>query len=683
MQAKKSSNTHILKVAWKMLSAADSEIEKRMLQLFLLLRVLMLGFFVALYSGYLIGERVEIASDLRMFFFLVTLASLVQLILLHAAKSTKVVAFVQLSLDIVLLTYVLSITETTSSFTLYVLVIICASLVTNSFSSLMLSAFAGICYAVLISDYFGDSSRGVEPGIGEILISYLLLVSAALIAGYYARGREKMLRSIKDQSNEIQNLTNQQIQLMNSMAEGVITLDIDSAITGINDAAKSILGLAAYSQESLIGVQLDSALHSIGESSASVSSTIHSNGSCEMRLKNSNDSESVLKCTAMDMPGSSGDSGGKLVFLSDVSELKNIENRLEFHEKMSRLISELELIQKFDEEGTSILIGKSVGMQTIQTMIKRIAPSDAPVLLLGESGTGKEVVAKALHNASERSKKSFVPVNCGAIPESLIESEFFGYMKGAFTGADKDSPGLFREADNGTLFLDEVGELPLHLQAKLLRVLQERVVRPVGGTKELPVNVRIIAATNRDLKEEVKKGTFREDLYYRLKVVEIEIPPLRDRKEDIPLLIAHFLEQGGYAEKHSSKVSPEALSCLMKYSYPGNIRELENILSRGLVLGGGVVLPENLPDEVKEASSKGVYVKSETTSAKLSLESLENILFPVDIEKILSDLERKYLLEALAKTSGAKKEAAKILGLNFRSFRYRLKKFNIDSEDTL
>jgi two-component system, NtrC family, response regulator PilR len=662
------------------IAVTEASVEKRMLQLFMLLRVLMVVFFVGLYSGYFTGDRHQIDTNARILFLIVSLASFLQLVLLHMISSTRITGFFQLSLDIVLLTYVLSVTENSASFSFYLILIICASLVTSSFSAVLIAALSGICYALLLSGFFQEAVPLNSPPTGEILLSYAAFIGAALVSGFYARRREMLILSMKAQSHELESLTQKQMQLMNSMAEGVITLDLDSAITGINDAAKAILGLGSMSPEAIVGEKFDSALQHFGTAPSDVVSAINANGSCEMKVRRSDSEESVVKCTAMEIANASGGKNGKIVFISDVSKLKSIESRLEFHEKMTRLLSELESAGSDTLDEPSLLIGKSPQMHEIHAMIKKIAPAEAPVLLLGESGTGKEVVARSLHVYSHRKSKSFVPVNCGAIPDTLIESEFFGYVKGAFTGADRDTPGLFREADGGTLFLDEVGELPLHLQSKLLRVLQEQVVRPVGSAREIPVNVRIIAATNRDLKEAVDKGQFREDLYYRLRVVEIKIPPLRDRREDIPFLIAHFLDQVGYADRHSSSVSPQALSCLMSYSYPGNIRELENILSRCMVLGGGAILPEHLPEEVRVCVSGNV---SGTASRSSYYPASEAALVdvPVDLEQLLSELEQRYILEALGKSGGVKKEAAKLLGLNFRSFRYRLKKYNIDSGD--
>lgn len=669
---------------FKGIPLSDTTPEKRILHLFLLLRLVMVGFFVALYSGYFIGERLEIDFSLRVLFFIVVLISLSQLFLLTKSSPIKILGGLQLSVDIILLTYVLALTQNTSSFSFYLIVIICASLVTNAFSALFIAALSGVCYALLMNgSFFIESTNGGEGvGTGHILISYFAFICAALVSAMYAKGRERLHESFQKQHQELEKVTTNQMQLMNSLAEGVITVDIHSAITGINDAAKAILGISNYSPDRIVGKNITSALSSVGADSTQLMTALQSDGSCEMRIKGSENTESVLRCTSLNLHTDTPEDGGRVLFFSDVSELKNIESRLEFHERMTRLFSELDRGETNDSMSSSILIGKSAQMQEIHSIISKLGPSDAPALILGESGTGKEVVAKSLHATSHRNIKPFIPVNCGAIPESLIESELFGHVKGAFTGAERDVIGLFREAEGGTLFLDEVGELPLHLQAKLLRVLQDKTVRPVGGSREIPLNVRIIAATNRNLKGEVKRGAFREDLYYRLRVVEIPLPPLRSRRDDIPLLIAHFLDKDGFSPSDGSSVSPEALSLLMNYQYPGNIRELENILSRGRVLGGGAILPENLPEEVRDTEITSLLPSSSMRGENSDSLSLK-IKVPVQLEALLEGIEREYLIEALSMSKGVKKDASRLLGLNFRSFRYRLKKYGIDFEDAL
>ncbi|GAB4264862.1 sigma-54-dependent transcriptional regulator [Deferrisoma sp.] len=317
------------------------------------------------------------------------------------------------------------------------------------------------------------------------------------------------------------------------------------------------------------------------------------------------------------------------------------------------------------EAGGEIL-GRSPRMQEVFRLLERVAPTGVTVLIHGESGTGKELVARRLHALSGRAGP-FVAVNCAAIPEGLIESELFGHVKGSFTGAVADKPGLFEEAAGGTLFLDEVGELPLHLQPKLLRALQEGKVKRVGGNREIPVDVRIVSATNRDLAEAVREGRFREDLYYRLNVVALEIPPLRERRDDIPLLALHFLQKYARAFGRPLKgFTREALDRLEAYPFPGNVRELENLVERAAALETGeYVGVESLPPALG----------APRTGDAEGLPPLPADGF--DLEGFLADVERRYLEEALRRTNGNKTEAAKLLGITFRSLRYRLERLGM------
>ncbi|HEY5974972.1 MAG TPA: sigma-54 dependent transcriptional regulator [Geobacteraceae bacterium] len=322
--------------------------------------------------------------------------------------------------------------------------------------------------------------------------------------------------------------------------------------------------------------------------------------------------------------------------------------------------------EKFSFSG---LIGKSKKMHDVFTLIEKVAASTANVLIFGESGTGKELVAKAIHYNSPRREKSFVAVNCGAIPETLMESELFGHKRGAFTGAVADRPGLFEQADGGTLFLDEIGEIPLLLQAKLLRVLQEREVRRIGAGEDRRVDVRIVAASNRDLEEQVKEGLFREDLYYRLNVVQIDLPSLRERPEDIPLLIEHFYKKLTGRDPVSGFIDPETLKLLLLYPFPGNVRELENLVERALALGAQVLSLDALPPQVSRfRADSGAGMCKGIPEAGMNLEAH------------LDGIEKHYLLQALERSGGVKKRAAELLGLTFRSFRYRLAKFGMDED---
>ena len=315
------------------------------------------------------------------------------------------------------------------------------------------------------------------------------------------------------------------------------------------------------------------------------------------------------------------------------------------------------------------IIGTSDAMRRVFDLIGRVADTRTNVLISGESGTGKELVARAIHDQSQRSNKPFVAVNCGAIPENLIESELFGHVKGAFTGAVSNKEGLFQTAEAGTLFLDEVGELSAPLQVKLLRVIQEKTIRRVGGTSDMKVDVRIVSATNRRLEEEVAAGRFREDLYYRLNVIQIPLPTLSERREDIPLLVKHFVQKlATELGREVESVSEETLSKLMDYSYPGNVRELENIIERAVALSRGTeITTDSLPATILRPPEV-------TYSCQIPREG-------VNLEQLVNDYERALLGEALRASSGVKKRAAALLGVSFRSFRYRLEKLGLDDRD--
>ena len=319
------------------------------------------------------------------------------------------------------------------------------------------------------------------------------------------------------------------------------------------------------------------------------------------------------------------------------------------------------------------LVGNSTEMHRIFDLVKRVSQSPTNILITGESGTGKEMIAKAIHYNGLLKDKPFITINCGAIPEALMESEMFGHKKGSFTGAISDKSGLFEVADGGTLFLDEVGELPMTIQVKLLRAIQERVIRRVGATDDIKVDVRIVAATNRNLEEMVTKGTFRQDLYFRLNVINIKAPALRERRDDVPSLAKHFLAK--YNErlhKNIAGISEEAMELLKKYDYPGNVRELENIIERTVALeGGATILPESLPPFVntpqgrKMASSHEIEIGPEG----------------VDLDKIMGQIEKELLVKGIHAANGIKKKAAKLLHISFRSMRYRVEKYNLGTVD--
>jgi len=315
------------------------------------------------------------------------------------------------------------------------------------------------------------------------------------------------------------------------------------------------------------------------------------------------------------------------------------------------------------------IVGSSPAMEKLKQTIRTVAPTGSTVVITGESGTGKELVARAIHACSPRAGEPFVSVNCGAFPETLLESELFGYVKGAFTGATQNKRGLFEVANGGTVFLDEISEMSLAMQVKLLRVLQERVVRPVGGTSEIAIDVRVIGATNTDLERMVAENAFREDLYYRISVIPIEVPPLRDRRDDIALLASHFLKKyTAAAGRHITRISEQSLRMLATYDWPGNVRQLENTIERAVALENGDELMVELPVEkvrvrAAVAGGNGQWVTIPSDG--------------LDMERYVADLERSMLQSALRQSGGVQTRAAELLKLSYRSFRHLAKKYEI------
>src|SRR5580692_10111172 len=324
--------------------------------------------------------------------------------------------------------------------------------------------------------------------------------------------------------------------------------------------------------------------------------------------------------------------------------------------------------------GLDHIIGTSSKMRAIFDLIENIAPQNSRVLITGESGTGKELVARAIHENSARSKAPFITINCGAFPETLLESELFGYMKGAFTGANENRRGLFQAAHGGTLFMDEIGNMNQAMQVKLYRVLQEGKIRPLGSNEETDVDVRVIAATNKDLEKAIAAGEFREDLFYRLSVIPIHVPSLRERREDIPLLARHFLE--GFRksmEKPIEGISPQAMRHLESYDWPGNVRELENTIERAVALESGPEISTGvLPDRVAGITTSAASAASGPVG--------NGVVFPpegVDFERVVAETEKRYLQAALERSNGVRTQAAELLKISYRSFRHFAKKHNL------
>jgi two-component system response regulator PilR (NtrC family) len=347
--------------------------------------------------------------------------------------------------------------------------------------------------------------------------------------------------------------------------------------------------------------------------------------------------------------------------------VKEVSESLKWKKEAGYLRRELRRLTGLDN-----IIGQSPKMRAIFDLIQTIAPQTSRVLITGESGTGKELVARAIHENSLRAQAPFITINCGAFPETLLESELFGYMKGAFTGANENRQGLFQAAHGGTLFMDEIGNMSLTMQVKLYRVLQEGKVRPIGSTDEIDVDVRIIAATNKDFEKEIAEGRFREDLYYRLSVIPIQLPALRERREDIPLLARHFLERFRKSmEKPIEGLSPEAVRRLEAYDWPGNVRELENTMERAVALETGPEISLRvLPDRIAGYSTSVASGASNGAEPPFPAEG-------IDFEKEIAETERRYLQAALEKAHGVRTKASDLLKISYRSFRHYAKKHNL------
>ena len=357
---------------------------------------------------------------------------------------------------------------------------------------------------------------------------------------------------------------------------------------------------------------------------------------------------------------------GAFDFVSKPLKLKVLRDLVSTALKLSR---KNEIPTDSQPNAEESLLGKTPAIRDVQNKVAKLARSQAPVYISGESGTGKELVARLIHKQGARADSPFIPVNCGAIPSELVESEFFGHKKGSFTGAISDKQGLFQAANGGTLFLDEIADLPLAMQVKLLRALQEKSVRPVGESEEVSINVRILCATHKDLAEKVKQGQFREDLFYRINVIELHVPPLRERVADIALLSDHILQKlADSNEVHVPILSKDALLALQNYSFPGNVRELENILERALTwLDGSEISVEDLmlPEDQQAKIDSTVNEKSGLTQDN-------------DLESHLEEQERQLITQALESTRWNKTAAAKKLGITFRALRYKLKKLNLE-----
>ncbi len=475
----------------------------------------------------------------------------------------------------------------------------------------------------------------------------------ALLGSYLAQRLSQAESRLAEENQALDRMASLYREVVQNLESGLVVTDPAGRVEYINALAEQILGMNSALVQ---GKELSLVLPDLLPLENGGPYVVH------------NGSHQTLQITSSTVMDAHNHPAGTLYLIQDLSGMQTLEKGLKEVEELERL-TVLDTEKDPLPESFAGLVGRSPAMEKVYHLIDKMAESPSTVLIMGESGTGKELVARAIHEKGPRRGKPFVAVNCAALPEGLMESELFGHVRGAFTGATTDRLGFFREAHGGTILLDEIGDLPLSLQAKLLRVLQDHVVIPVGSSRGVPVDVRVLAATNKNLKEEVAQGRFREDLYYRIHVVTIILPPLRERKEDLPLLLRFLLQRfSASSGKPLTRISSPALRLLLTYPYPGNVRELENIIRHAAVMAEGQVI------EVRDLPP---YLLSEESKARDAQGDLS--LGGISLDAELERYEKRLLKAALEKAGGVQKKAAEILGINYRSLRHRLHKYQMGS----
>jgi PAS domain S-box-containing protein len=677
------------------------------LKWFLFVRVLIVSFFLGALAMVYLGEpdqRYAVSVSLLLLAIATTYAlTIVSAIVLLRLKQLNRFAHLQLLFDILLTTGVIFVTGGSDSpfGSLYSLVVINAAVLMSTPAAIGAAAGSSICYAALVavlgSGLVARPDYPFPPATPDLHFALRFATTnatfflIALLAGSLVRRLHLTERLLEQREAERDRLASLQEAVARNIGSALITTDPSGCVTSANSTAEEVAGMPAAE---LLGRDMGEIFsplrHTVSgrlqflQSSSAIQPTefIHRLGDSQ---------ELTLRCSTAPLRDTYGNPIGALYILQDVSALRRLEERLCTDADPGVADESFTLVEDDDAPAVDGLIGSSPAIRQMRDLIERASRSDATVLITGESGTGKELVARAVHARSARRDRPFVAVNCGAIPDTLIESELFGHVRGAFTGAVAARAGLFRMADGGTIFLDEIGDLPLPLQVKLLRVLQERSFTPIGADANVTVDVRVVAATNRHLDDEVNAGRFRSDLFYRLNVLTIGLPPLRQRRQDIPQLTRKFLRQfSDLHGKHVQRLSVAAARRLQEYNYPGNIRELENIIEHAVALSDGETIHEpHLPDYVLRHAN-GTAVESPPvpgTAAALPAETvpvppiLPDAAAPAtagdNLDDNLAAYEKGILLRALAEAGGVKKRAAELLGINYRSFRHRLQKYRL------
>jgi len=709
--------------------AGEASKLRERLRVLLLARVLVVSVFLAGAGAVHLGRSIDSLTAINTATFVVIAfayaGTLFSAMAVGRAEPLRPFAMVQMIFDVVLVSGGIGLAGGAESpfVLLYALAIANAAGLLLMRGAVVTAVASSLSYAVLI--LWPIAFAGMPVNVARVIVAPIVLATvclmvAAVMIGSLARRLYVAEQELEERQAEVQRLDRLQRAMANHLDSAVLLVDTAGRVRSANAAAQQILRLSVAE---MLGREINwlVPLLATGEQEqAGGMARPASSDNIECAYRAPDGSDRRLRVKRAPLADTYSNAIGELVIVQDVTRLLELESQATEREELEAT-SEPLLAPEADEDERDGLIGVCSPMRAVSKLIDKVSQADATVLVLGESGTGKELVARAIHQRSARSTGPFVVVNCGAIPENLIESELFGHVRGAFTGAIADRPGLFRRAHGGTIFLDEIGELPLHLQVRLLRVLQDRTVLPVGGTTPVSVDVRVVAATNRDLEALVREGKYREDLYYRLAVIAIAVPPLRERGEDVGRLIAHFLRRASdQRAKRITGVSKRAMELLLRHAYPGNVRELENIIEHAATLADGDTIREaDLPEAVRgvamaramnapldalQASPLFEIAREDATSdvdarggalvreafASVTAESpgaagLGVVRLPVDegkggsLDEELERREKEMLLAALARAAGVKKRAATLLGINYRSFRHRLQKYGLDS----
>ena len=651
----------------------------------LFLRVVILFFFLGatgLFHFMREGADTGLFRSLQLPLIAAFVVSIGSALILPWVRNLVFFAHAQVDFDVILITAIVWFTGGVDSPfpLLYNLAIVNGAIFLFYRGASVTAGLSALCYGALLlwSHYqlHGSLVASSDQLIMALTLNLPTFFLIAFLAGYLSTSVSQTKQLLTEKEKDVRDLEALKEALIQGVGSGVAITDLKGRISYFNHQAQALTSLSPIAVKGKNLTEIFPAL-SFNFDGDVESKQIAVN---EFSFSEPAGQSKQLRLTLAPLSDPAKGAIGFVSIFEDITKQKDLEERVRLEDEM-RKARERELVgekssvvgEGFRFEG---VIGHSGGMDKIYQLIQKVATTNTNVLISGESGTGKELVARAIHFNGPRRDGPFMPVNCGAIPENLIESELFGHVRGAFTGAVSDHAGFFKQADKGTLFLDEIGELPLHLQVKLLRVLQEKVFTPVGGSKQVSVDVRVISASNKDLRKEMEKGQFRDDLFYRLNVVQLALPPLRSRKEDIPLLAQQFIKK--FARGHNKQVeeiSSASLMFLMAYTYPGNIRELENIIEHAVAVTNKNVLTEedlplqvrgiSLPDEVKLLEKTSPGGADSFFSKKISLDDE------------LATHEKCLLLGALKKTKGVQKKAAELLGINYRSFRHRLEKYGL------